>query len=352
MAKRKGSLLWQLTLSLGLVIVFLSVSSFYYQLQVEKRILIQNIRADMMSQASLLRVWLTQSDNPVERLDAAERYLEVATHREEAGRQIVIVDAESKIIAENTGDPRGKYYPDPALAEAMGEDRPEGGVARIVGDRYVVALPCFADPTKKKLMGAVLLRQPLTEIDQLTAVLMLGEFIVLAVTLVIIVGVVHLVLRAKVHKPMQAIFMQEYRIREGDLATIEAEDPANEFSDLYAMYNEMVLRIAEQKKAIIDQKDHVALARLVRQSISKLTQPLDEILTKSRELLERSSSLSKEDENTLKQIIGNITRIARELKAIVVEGSKSATWLQHEADKIREYQRLAGDEEGAEEAAE
>jgi len=173
---------------------------------------------------------------------------------------------------------------------------------------------------------------------------MLGAFGVLAATLVIMVCVVHGVLRAKVHKPMQAIFMQEYRIREGDLATIDAEDPANEFSDLYAMYNEMVLRIAEQKKAILDQKDHAALARLVRQAISRLSDPLGDILARSRELLEDGTSLSDEDQNTLKHIIGNITRIVRELKSIVVEGSRSASWLQHEADKIREYKRVAGEE--------
>jgi len=219
---------------------------------------------------------------------------------------------------------------------------PDGACRREVQD-YAIALPFYSDPARTQLAGGVLLRQPLTDVGSLVDSLMLGAFVLLAVTLCIIVVVVHIVLRLKVHKPMQAIFMQEYRIREGDLAKIEAADPANEFSDLYAMYNEMVTRIAEQKRAILDQKDHVALAHLARQAVTRLTEPLDEILTRGRTLLEHQSSLSDEDRTTLKQIIGNITRIARELKSIVVEGNKSASFLKREADKIRDYGKQADD---------
>lgn len=351
MAKRKGSLLWQLTLRLGLAIVFLSLASFYYQYRVEKFILVENIRTDLMSQARLLRAWLAQAGSREERLRIAEQYVEAVKHREEGGQQIVIVDAQSKVLAANTDDPPGKDFDSGVLAEAMARGAAEDGIGAMALDQYVVALPCYTDATRTAVMGGILLRHPLTQVDRLADLLMLGAFIVLAITLIIIVLVVHFVLRAKIHKPMQAIFMQEYRIREGDLATIDAEDPGNEFSDLYAMYNEMVLRIAEQKRAILDQKDHVALARLVRQAISRLTEPLDGILRRSRALLEHGSSLTDEDQDTLKQIIGNITQIARELKEIVVEGSKSATWLQHEADKIREYKKMAGEDKGEKEPA-
>jgi len=351
MAKRKGSLLWQLTLRLGLAIVFLSLASFYYQYRVEKFILVENIRIDLMSQAQLLRAWLGQAGSREERLGIAEQYVEALKHREEGGQQIVIVDAQSKVLAANTGDLPGKDFTSNVLAEAMARGAAEDGIGAMALDQYVVALPCYTDTTRTAVMGGILLSHPLTQVDRLADLLMLGAFIVLAITLIIIVLVVHFVLRAKVHKPIQAIFMQEYRIREGDLATIDAKDPGNEFSDLYAMYNEMVLRIAEQKRAILDQKYHVALARLVRQAISRITEPLDGILSESRALLEHGSSLTEEDQNTLKQIIGNITQIARELKEIVVEGSKSATWLQHEADKIREYKKMAGEDEGEEEPA-
>ncbi len=351
MAKRKGSLLRQLTLSLGLAIVFLSLASFYYQYQVEKRILLQSIHDDQMSQAKLLRAWLAQASSRDERMKIAEQYITALKHREEGGHQIIIVDAENKILADNTGREAGQSFRTGLLGEAMSEGAPKDGIGRIRGDDYVVALPCFADLARRTIIGGILLRQPLTQIDHLADLLMFGALGVLIVTLVIMVAVVHVVLREKVAKPMQAIFMQEYRIREGDLATIEAEDPANEFSDLYAMYNEMVLRIAEQKKAILDQKDHVALARLVRQAVSRLTEPLDEILTKSRLLLDTGTSLSDDDQNTLKHIIGNVTRIVRELKSIVVEGSKSATWLQHEADKIREYKRVTGEQDDEAEPA-
>ncbi len=346
MAKRKGSLLRQLTLNLGLAIVFLSLASFYYQYEVEKRILIENIRTDLMDQGSLLQVLLSRAKKPEDRVKIAEDYIEAAKLRQRAGQQIVIVDAEGKTLAENTGAPRGRPYWHPTLAEAVAGKKPVGRIDVEGRRHYEVAIPCYADPSQKTLTGAILLRQPLTQVADLAGRLMLWEFAVLAITLVIIVIVVHYVLRAKVHKPMQAIFMQEYRIREGDLATIEAEDPRNEFSDLYGMYNEMVLRIAEQKKAILDQKDHVALARLVRQAVTRLTGPLDEILSRSRTLLESGTSLTEEDQNTLKNIIGNVTRIVRELKGIVVEGSKSAAWLQQEAEKIREYKRIAeGDDE-------
>ena len=352
MAKRKGSLLRQLTLSLGLAIVFLSLASFYYQYQVQKRILLRSIHSDQMSQASLLRAWLAQASSREERMKIAERYITALKHREEGGSQIIIVDAESKILADNTGREAGQPFRTGLLGEAMSEGAPQDGIGRIRGDDYVVALPCYAGVARQTIIGGILLRQPLTPIDNLADLLMFGALGVLIVTLVIMVAVVHVVLREKVAKPMQAIFMQEYRIREGDLATIDAEDPANEFSDLYAMYNEMVLRIAEQKKAILDQKDHVALARLVRQAISRLTEPLDEILTKSRLLLDTGTSVSDDDQNTLKHIIGNVTRIVRELRSIVVEGSKSATWLQREADKIREYKRITGEQQDGEDEGE
>lgn len=345
MAKRKRSLLRQLTLTLGLAIVFLSLASFYYQAQVGKRILVQNIRETMVNQASLLRAWLAQATSQEERARIAEQYIAALKYREGSGQKITIVDGDARVLADSSGRDQGKVFLHGLLGEAMGEGAKEEGIARLGHEEYAVALPWYTDSTKSSVGGGILLSYPLTPVDNLADLLMLGAFGVLAATLVIMVFVVHGVLRAKVHKPMQAIFMQEYRIREGDLATIEGEDPANEFSDLYAMYNEMVLRIAEQKKAILDQKDHVALARLVRQAISRLSDPLGEILTKSRSLLEGEASLSEEDQNTLKHIIGNITRIVRELKAIVVEGSKSASWLQHEADKIREYKRVAAEEE-------
>ena len=350
MAKRKGSLLRQLTLTLGLAIVFLSLASFYYQYQVEKSILVENIRADLTSQASLIRAWLAQATTTEERTRIADQYIAALKYAEESGQTITIVDEDGKVLADNSGREPGRFYPHGLLGEAMSEGAPPDGIGQLEPEQYAVALPLYTDTTKSTVAGGILLRLPLTQIGHLAERLMLGAFGVLAATLVIVVCVVHGVLRVKVHKPMQAIFMQEYRIREGDLATINAEDPANEFSDLYAMYNEMVLRIAEQKKAILDQKDHVALARLVRQAISRLSDPLGEILTKSRMLLEGETSLAEEDQNTLKHIIGNVTRIVRELKSIVVEGSKSASWLEHEADKIREYKRVAeeGEDKGGE----
>ena len=348
MAKRKHSLLWQLTLTVGLVIFFLSFASFFYQYQIEKRILVESIRETMVDQASLLRAWLAQATSAEERAKIAEQYIAALKYHESSGQKITIVDGDARVIADSSAREPGKVLHHGLLGEAMAEGAKEDGAGRLGHEHYAVALPWYTDAKKDTVGGCILLIYPLTPVDNLADRLMLGAFSVLVATLVIMVFVVHGVLRAKVHKPMQAIFMQEYRIREGDLAIIEGEDPANEFSDLYAMYNEMVLRIAEQKKAILDQKDHVALARLVRQAISRLTDPLDEILTKSRALLDGGGSLSEGDQNTLKHIIGNVTRIVRELKSIVVEGSKSASWLQHEADKIREYKRVAAEEEDEE----
>ena len=352
MAKRKGSLLRQLTLTVGLVIVFLSLASFYYQWQVGKRILVENIRETMRGRALELCTRLTLAGTPETRAKEAAHHIAAWKYGEGGGRTVTIIDGDGKVLADTAGREVGTVFRHGLLGEAMSEGAKEDGVKRLGREKYTVALPWYTDATKTTIAGGVLLSHPLTPVARLADLLMFGAFGVLVVTLVIMVCVVHGVLRAKVHKPMQAIFMQEYRIREGDLATIDAEDPANEFSDLYEMYNEMVLRIAEQKKAILDQKDHAALARLVRQAISRLSDPLGEILTKSRELLEGGTSLSEEDQTTLKHIIGNITRIVRELKAIVVEGSKSASWLEQEADKIREYKRVAAEEGDEEEPTE
>jgi len=338
MAKRKGSLLLQLTVSLSLAIVFLSLASFYYQYQVEKHILMGSIRSDLMRQAGLLRAWLEKAATPEGREKVAAQYIETVDHLDKVKQEIMVVDAQGKAVATNIEKATGH----PLLDEVMAKDAPAEGKCLEMDGKYIIALPCYVD---QKLVAGVLLKQPLTAVGRLADSLMLGAFVLLAITLVIIVLVVHYVLRVKVHQPMQAIFMQQYRIREGDLAKIEAEDPANEFSDLYAMYNEMVVRIAEQKRAIFDQKDHVALAQLVRQTIAKLTRPLDEILTKSRALLEQPSSLSDTDRVTLKEVIANITRMARELKAIVVEGDKSATWLKREAEKVDEHTKESGDGE-------
>ena len=344
MAKRKGSLLRQLTVSLGLAIIFLSLASFYYQYQVERHILMASIRDDLAHQANLLRAWLGPAQTDEDRAAIARQYVETLEHLGGDRRTIIIVDADSRVVTSNAEQEPGQVYRPAPLAEAMAAGAPPEGVSLEFAGESVIALPCYASPARKVVKGGILLRQPLTAVEKLAASLMLGAFILLAVTLAIIVVVVHVVLRLKVHRPIQAIFMQEYRIREGDLAKIEAADPQNEFSDLYAMYNEMVTRIAEQKKAIFEQKDHVALARLVRQAIARLTGPLDEILTEARALLEHESSLSDDDRKTLRQIIGNITRIARELKSMVEEGDKSATWLKHEAEKLRQYEQSTPDQ--------
>jgi len=338
MAKRKGNLLRQVTLSLGLAIIFLSLASFYYQYQTERHILTQSIRSDLRRQANLLRAWLSQARGDAgERRKIAEQYVETIKHLNETSQNIVIVDHERKVVASSTGDTPGDVFPNEMLREAIAADALSEGACLEVSGACTVVMPFYTDATHETVAGGILLKRPLTAVDTLAGSLMLGTFILLVVTLVIIVIVIHVVLRMKVHKPMQAIFMQEYRIREGDLAKIEAEDPNNEFSDLYAMYNEMVMRIAAQKKAILGQKDHVALAGLVRQAVTRLTGPLDEIITESRTLLEHESSLSEDDRKILRQIIGNITRIARELKSMVVEGDKSAGLLRDEADKIRQY---------------
>ncbi len=345
MAKHKGSLLRQLTLSLGLAIVFLSLASFCYQYRVEKRILTGSICDDLRNQANQLRTRLGQAETTEERDAIASQYIETLGHLGEGQREVVVVDKDSRIVASNGGQEPGQPAGSEILREAMAPGGSSGEVCREAAGKYIIALPCYADAADARINGGVLLKQPLTAVAHLANRLMLSAFVALAVTLVVIVLVVYAVLRLKVHKPMHAIFMQEYRIREGDLARIEAEDPGNEFSDLYAMYNEMVVRIAEQKKAILDQKDHAALAHLVRQAIAQLTAPLDEILAESRTLLEHQSSVSEADQNTLKQIIAHITRIARELKSIVVEGDKSTTWLRREAKKIREYKKVSGGEE-------
>jgi len=344
MAKRKGNLLMQLTLSLGLAIAFIGLASFYYQYRVQKHILMGSIRDDTLRQAQLLRQWLATARSPEDVRDVAGQYIETIERTEEDHRKLVVVDKDMKVVKANTGQEPGEPFASGMLEEVMASGGPSEGTATVVGDDYVIALPLYADVGETRVRGGILLREPLTAVDRLADSLMLGAFVLLAASLIAMVIVVHIVLRLKVHKPMQAIFMQEYRIREGDLAKIEAEDPANEFSDLYAMYNEMVVRIAQQKSAILEQKDHVALAHLVRQAISRLTGPLDEISTRSQELLEHQSSLSQHDRAALKEIIANITRIARELQSIVVEGSRSATWLKREAEKMQQYRHLT--EEG------
>ncbi len=342
MAKRKGSLLLQLTLRLGLAVVFLSLASFFYQFRVQRHIMVGSIRSHLTRQATLLRSWLAQAADAAERERVASQYIQTLEHLGAARQTVVVVDEKGAVLSSSTPDPKGVVYVNDALQRALEPGAPTDGVHAQDGDEYLIALPCYSDAARTKTWGAVLLRQPLTAVDRLADSLMLWAFIVFAATLVVIVAVVHYVLRVRVHRPMQAIFMQEYRISEGDLAKIEAQDPGNEFSDLYAMYNEMVVRIAEQKKAIIEQKDHVALAQLVRQAIARLTGPLDGILAESRTLMEHESSLAEEDRKLLKQIISNITRIARELRSIVVEGDKSASWLKREAEKIPHYESESG----------
>jgi methyl-accepting chemotaxis protein len=337
MAKRKGSLLRQLTLGLGLAIIFLSLASFYYQYLVQRHILTANIREELTSQATMVRSWLARGQTEEQREQIAKQYVETLANTDLLRRQVLIIRSDRTTLASSNG-----YFAASIVAAAVKPGAPIDGLGREEGDHYVVALPFFDDPTLKTPAGAVLIRQPMTVVGRLIDSLMLGAFILLAVTLIIIVGVVYAVLRIKVHKPMQAIFMQEYRIREGDLARIDAKDPANEFSDLYAMYNEMVVRIAEQKKATLAQKDHVAVARAMRQAIQRLAQPLDDIGMQCQTLLEHESSLAPADRDALRKIVANVTRIVRELKKLVMEGDKSSSLLKQQAEQLRQYDR--GDE--------
>ncbi len=346
MAKRKGSLLRQLTMGLGLAIVFLSLVSFFCQYQVEKRILLDHIRTDTVRQLAILRTWLSAADAKGEGQKAAQQYVESIGNLQKGKQEIIIVDKDGKIIAATTGQQPGQDFDSDSdmLRSAMAPNAPPAGYSKEVGDEHIVAIPWYTNPAGTRVAGGIMLKQPLTAISQLADSVMLGAFLLLAGTLIITVAVVHLVLRLKVHQPMQAIFMQEYRISEGDLARIEANDPANEFSDLYAMYNEMVMHIADQKRAILKQKEHVALAQVLGHSITRLTGPLDDILNKSKSLLEHEASLSENDKTTLKQIISDVTRIVRELKTIVIEGDNSANWLKLETAKIQEYSSKPSEE--------
>ena len=92
----------------------------------------------------------------------------------------------------------------------------------------------------------------------------------------------------------------------------------------------------------------MALAALVRQSVKRLATPLEDIFAKSRSLVEQKSSLSEADRATLREIIADITRIAKELKSIVVEGDKSNTMLKREAERIRDYTREEDSEQKSE----
>lgn len=343
MAKRKGSLLLQLTVRLGLAIVFLSLASFFYQFRVQKRIVVNSIRSDLTRQATLLRSWLTQAADTGAREQIASQYVQTLEYLDSAKQTIVVVDNKGVVLASSRPEEKGSIYANATIQKVIEPGAPADGIHNQNDTEYLVALPCYADVARTKLWGAILLRQPLTAVAKLADSLMLWAFVVLAATLAVIIGVVYYVLRVRVHRPMRALFMQEYRISEGDLAKIEAEDPGNEFSDLYAMYNEMVVRIAEQKKAIIEQSEHVAVAQLVRQAIARLTGPLDNILSESRRLMEHKSSISEEHRKLLEQIIANITRIARELRSIVAEGDKSATWLKREMEKISHYSDRSGE---------
>jgi methyl-accepting chemotaxis protein len=343
MAKRKGSLLVQLTVSLGLAIVFLSLASFFYQFQVERRILINSIREDLVHQASLIRAWLTDARTPEERRKIAGQYAAAIEHLDSMNQAIVIVDADRSVIGSNTGKEIGAEFASTLLDEAMAAGAPPEGVTRQAGGRLQTAVAFHEGPTGRDVRGGVLIDQPLTPVNQLADSLMLGAFILLLATLVIIVLVVYLVLRVKVHRPMHAIFMQQYRIREGDLARIDAKDPRNEFSDLYSMYNEMVEKLAQQRRATLEQKEYVALGDLVRQISGKITGPMDELIRRSRTLMERASSLSDEDRATLRELLANLTRIARELQGLVAQGDRSAHWIKRELDKAKETSRKFGD---------
>jgi hypothetical protein len=349
MAKRKGSLLVQLTVSLGLAIVFLSLASFFYQFQVERRILIDSIREDVGHQASLIRAWLTDAGSAEQRRKIAKQYIAAIEHMDSMKQQLVIVDAERRVIGSNTGQEVGDQVASSLLGEAMAADAPPGGITREVGGRIEAAVAFHSGPARCDVLGGVLIVQPLTPVTRLADSLMLGAFVLLVITLVIIVVVVYLVLRVKVHRPMQAIFMQQYRIREGDLVRIEAEDPRNEFSDLYSMYNEMVGKLAQQRRATLEQKEYVALGDLVRQISGKITGPMDELIQRSRRLMERASSLSDEDRQTLREMLGHLTRIARELQSLVAQGDRSARWIKREMEKARETSRTLG--EGSEDGA-
>ncbi len=332
MLKRKGSLLRQLTLSLGLAIIFLSLSSFYYQYQIERRVLTDNIRENLERQAWLLRSRLSQAETDAQLLDIARQYAEAIEYMDEAGHAVLIVDGEGEVLA-GTGGLRPN---DPMVGLALSQEDDTPVVREIKGD-IQLALAFPVDPLSSDRAGALMMKHPLTPVATLADRLMLSTFSLVAITLLAMIFVVHMVLRYKVHQPLHTLWMHEYRIREGDLARIEGPDPNNEFSDLYSMYNEMVVRIAEQKRAIIEQKDHAALGDLTRNAVDRLTGPLDEILSKSQTLLEQESSLSDEDRTLLREIITNITRIARELKSIVVEGDKSSMWLEQEAGAVPDF---------------
>lgn len=334
MAKHKRSLLRQLTLGLSLAIVFLSITSFYYQYQQQRAVLLQKIQDDARAQATMLRLMLGRAKE--EYKASAQTLIGQITSTNDTKQKIIITDKDKKVIASNTGlNDAGQEVINSSLSKVVQFPGayPQGD-AGIQGEEYIIAMPFFTDTANKHVAGGILLYQPLTPMNKLANSLMLSSFGLLACTLGLIILVIYYVLKDKVHKPMQAIFMQQYRIREGDLVKIEAEDPNNEFSDLYAMYNEMVVRIAEQKKAILEQKDVSAVSAMSKQALRRLAGPIEDILIKSKLLLDPKSSLSEADKATLRGLIVNLSHLSQEMKQLVSQGEKSTNILRREAAKV------------------
>jgi len=286
MKPRRSSLVAQLTVRLGALVCVLLILFVAADYHAQKQEIFRSTLSRMAESARLLRLFLTEGKSPEEWEPAIRAYCHQMGQCGVTNHQLALVSRDGQLLS-TTGNRAQLTVDEVALARRAlrGEDVQtpaplDGSPGKVAGVAVPLRVRGAAEPA-----SALLYTEPLVEFDQLVHDLLVTRLALLAIFLCLILLVVFLVVRRKVSRPLNALYLHEVDVSRGILEPHDYPDPNNEISEIYDMFNEMVRRLGEHEERIFEAQKRTEHLKAIEEIEQHLSEPIKNVYQKLEVLM-------------------------------------------------------------------
>ncbi|MBM4047845.1 MAG: HAMP domain-containing protein, partial [Planctomycetes bacterium] len=322
MSERRTRLRWQLISSLALAIGFLMAVFLVVDYRVQHKVLVRDLSERMGQELSLLQLALNAERDRDGRRTLLREYCARMVHHNKPGHLIAALDRTGTPIAATREDAASNVLNKGEVAVLVADGAGFYTAEReLEGQRVLaVAIPFFAgSPAPSKAEGVLLYAEPLVDVHRLGKYLLTSRAALLACALAAIALVLGLVVNRYVLRPLYALLVHAHKVGQGDLSPIAFPDPGNEIGELQERFNQMVAKLGEHQRDLLEAQSYVAHTDAALEAYASIIKPVTDVILNAEFLMARRYGLDSEETKAIESIYSAATRIKRVINELAFE---------------------------------
>jgi len=241
----RGSLARQLTNSITLFLIVLTILFLVVSYVIQKSLMIYSVARDVPNYARVFQMHL-QTQPPGMRAKAQQELIDkiilVAPDL-----NVAVVDRERYPIAQNMNLPPAKQVAADVVVDALAHPKETQQKAVKRGQNLEIARPLMY-PGEEEPWGALYVTKSIVDVESTVWLITLFNLTVLFVVWLVVAITIYMVVRKKVVNPILALFLSQYRMMHNEVRPIGCPDPNNELSDLFELTHQRLAQLAEEKE--------------------------------------------------------------------------------------------------------